>query len=199
MRPMMQDHEIAALEAELLNLRKSELNILEWGSGGSTVHFTRFLKAHGIRYRWLSIEHDIQWEQKVREFLAGDTSVDIRCIPAGATPETCRTVPMNEYVDYPATLMQSFDVILVDGRKRRRCLLAARRLVSSDGVVFLHDAQRSYYHSAFKVYPEREFLARGLWRGTPRPVGIYTRIAQALNYFYYRVLSKHVEKFKKSK
>ncbi|MCZ7684802.1 MAG: hypothetical protein M5U28_40910 [Sandaracinaceae bacterium] len=76
-----------------------------------------------------------------------------------------RTVSMDDYVGLPATLGVAFDLVLVDGRKRRRCLLEAARVISDEGVAVLHDAQRPYYHCAFGAFPAHQSLGDILWVG----------------------------------
>lgn len=76
MKPMMRNHQITAIERLLLNLKK-RLNILEWGSGGSTVYFTDFLDRNGIDYRWTSIEHNYEWFTKVFQLLKDKKNVSL--------------------------------------------------------------------------------------------------------------------------
>lgn len=74
-----------------------------------------------------------------------------------------RAVVMDDYVSFPSTLQRQFDVILVDGRKRRRCLLEGAKLVAPDGVVVIHDAQRTYYHCAFEAFRANQPAGDILW------------------------------------
>lgn len=173
MKPLMLDGEIRTLERALLSLSGKPLRILEWGSGGSTVYFTAFLRSRGIPYEWTSIEYHKGWHEKVQSALSDDPNTAVVLFDSGNGSILQPDIPMDEYVAYPRTLGKKFDFILVDGRKRRRCLLEARNLVSDDGFVFLHDAQRSYYHSAFPSYPRSRFVSARLWLGmakAPNPV-----------------------------
>jgi SAM-dependent methyltransferase len=166
MHPMMKEREIRIIENAILGRKRTRLHILEWGCGGSTEHFPKFLSRHGIDYHWLSIEHDKDWFLSVSEDLKDEKNVDLFLVETlGGNPRdpACR---MDEYVSFPATLERKFDMILVDGRKRRRCLLEAKRLLAPGGVVFLHDAHRRRYHCALAVYPDSLFLTRDLWRGS---------------------------------
>ena len=70
-----------------------------------------------------------------------------------------RVVNMDAYVDWPNGAEQLFDMVLVDGRKRRRCLLVASKLLQEQGVTVIHDAQRPYYACAYEAY--RSHLAIG--------------------------------------
>jgi hypothetical protein len=56
-------------------------------------------------------------------------------------------------------------VIVVDGRMRRRCLIAAREYAADDAVFLLHDAERTRYHCAFEYYPAWAFIGAQLWIG----------------------------------
>ena len=71
-----------------------------------------------------------------------------------------------EYVNFPSKLGEHFDVMVVDGRYRRRCLLAAKEAVTPGGIVILHDAERTHYHPALSCYPHVEFLQTGPLPGT---------------------------------
>ena len=165
MKPLMLKEEILALERALLSIRSRPVSVLEWGSGGSTVYFTQFLRTHGISYDWTSVEYNKGWAEKVSAELKGDTDTHLVLFDVGNDEILQPDIPMNEYVGYPKTLGKKFDLILVDGRKRRRCVLEARDLVTENGFVFLHDAQRGYYHDAFKAYPRHRFLSGRLWEG----------------------------------
>lgn len=165
MKPLMFDGEIRALERALLSLSGRPLRILEWGSGGSTVHFTQFLREHNIPYEWISIEYNRNWFERVQEEVKNDSNTKLVLFDSGNNDMLQPDNTMDEYVQYPKTLGKKFDFVLVDGRKRRRCLLVAKEIVSPHGFVFLHDAQRAYYHSAFKEYPRGRFVAGRLWMG----------------------------------
>jgi len=60
-------------------LKRDVANYLEWGSGGSTEHFPRFVSG-----RYVSIEHDIAWCDKMKSRLASMDmfmkKVELRCI-----------------------------------------------------------------------------------------------------------------------
>jgi SAM-dependent methyltransferase len=163
---MMKDREIRIIENALLAANRPLVRVLEWGCGGSTAYFPGVLARHGITYRWLSIEHDKEWFLSMSGKLKDSKHVELSLFEtAGENPRdpACK---MDEYVSFPSTLGMTFDMILVDGRKRRRCLLEAKRLLAPGGVVFLHDAHRKRYHCALAEYPDSCFLTRDLWRGS---------------------------------
>jgi hypothetical protein len=77
-----------------------------------------------------------------------------------------RRVDMDAYVAFPGLQDRSYDLVLVDGRKRRRCLLEARQHLADRGVALLHDAWRPYYHCAFDAYRSQRRVGDILWLGT---------------------------------
>ena len=79
-----------------------------------------------------------------------------------------RRADLDDYVALPASLDRRFDIVVVDGRKRRRCLLEASRLLTDSGIVILHDAWRTYYQCAFEAYPFTRRIGDELWVGAQR-------------------------------
>ncbi|OHB07080.1 MAG: hypothetical protein A2944_02360 [Candidatus Zambryskibacteria bacterium RIFCSPLOWO2_01_FULL_52_12] len=182
----MQPGEIAIMEKLLLSY-SSHVDVLEWGSGGSTVYFTRFLRKKGISYTWESVEYNKLWYEKILAELKGDKHTSLTLFDIGNNENKQREELMNEYVAYPATLGKKFDIIIVDGRKRRRCLIEATQLLKPGGTVLLHDGRRTYYHCAFKHYPDSRILSRsGLWRGKLEDPGFLSRAFNALLYWLFR-------------
>ena len=88
--------------------------------------------------------------------------------PGNPVPPDSRTgsPSVSKYVNMPNEVGGPFDVIIVDGRYRRRCLLVAKEVLAPDGIVLLHDAQRVHYHSSLEVFPHVRFLATGNLPGT---------------------------------
>lgn len=187
MKPQMSPDEIRVIERALLR-HGSQVDVLEWGTGGSTVYFTQLLREKGVAYSWVGIEYNRLWHERVHELLRNDPHVRLALFDVGNTANKQRDLPMDEYVAYPAMLGKKFDVILVDGRKRRRCLLEAAKLLKPGGTVLLHDARRSHYHCAFRAYPDsRMVLWSGLWQGRLEDPGLGRRALNALLYGCFRV------------
>lgn len=105
----------------------ADARVFEYGSGQSTAFFAERAQ------RVVSIEHDVAWAAEVR--LKAPAHVELIELPLG-----------DDYVDAALRFdAGSFDLVLIDGRKRVRCALQARRLLSPRGVLILDDAQREYY------------------------------------------------------
>lgn len=162
MHPMEFSQLTAVLEAS------APRRCLEWGCGGSTL---AVLAASPFVERWVSVEHDRAWAERVRS-LARDPRLDLHHVaPNVARPDerARREVEawdmraeadasmLADYVARPRTVAESYDFVLVDGRARCFCLAEGFRLLRSGGVIVLHDAQRAEYRAAV------EALGRVAW------------------------------------
>ena len=191
MDPWMSFREIGIIETALLGIDKPHLEILEWGCGGSTLHFTDALAKHGRSYHWTSIEHNREWYENIAHQLRDREHIELHWFEAeGKDRKALKNTQMSEYVQFPATLHKKFDLILVDGRKRQQCMELASQLITDDGMVFLHDALRPEYHGAFSSYPDGRFVSLKLWRGGKQPASLSRRIGNIFNYLYYRYIIK---------
>lgn len=110
---------------------KPDANLLEFGSGGSTIWLSKLTK------KLVSIEHNKQWFTNVKNYIEKEKScnpVDLRWLPR----------PYNKICDeFPD---EFFDLILVDGRDRVKCLEASIRILKPGGILMLDDAQRENYN-----------------------------------------------------
>jgi len=158
----MDDNCIEALSKEIETLRDG-CNVLEWGAGGSTIYYSNLLESFNIEHTWHALEYNRKWFDKL--YSHRDFRIKFHLFDYGGwTRDFCTKHPMNEYVSFPSQLGLEFDMIIVDGRKRRRCLLEAKKLLTKDGFVILHDCQRDYYKCGMGEY-KGKFLTDKLWKG----------------------------------
>lgn len=162
--------EMALLKTILASIGTGTVRVFEWGMGRSTLFYPRYLRDIGREFEWHAIDHTVQWYERVKRRVRAaqlesrvflycaeiDCDPHRPCVSALADPERVR-----QYVEYPKRLPSAFDVLFVDGRFRRRCLLQAREVVRPEGVVLLHDAQRPYYREALAVYPFSQVVYGG--------------------------------------
>lgn len=136
------------------------VDCLEWGAGASTVFFPRLLEDRRIPYRWTSIEHNPEWMSAV--LAEGRTlNIEVNFFPTQNTREDS----MNDYDTFPLRMGRRFDFIFIDGRKRKRCLLTAAKVLAPNGVAILHDAHREYYHAGFQAFARGDYAGDDLWIG----------------------------------
>ena len=148
--PMMDAPEVEALRA-LLAERKPR-RVLEWGAGGSTLYWPAQLPD----VEWVAIEHNPEYAAALEGRLNANT-----------------TLHRLDFPDYYRLGPEfgTFDLIIVDGRRRVRCLDAARELLAPGGAVVLHDAGReryapgrAFYKKVTVLHPPKEGKdPRGLW------------------------------------
>jgi hypothetical protein len=142
--PWMKTRELDIIVESLAICRPA--HCLEWGAGASTLYFPSRLPS---LVSWLSIEHDRAWHDTTAS-RNQDPRVALVCIPPdrGDYPGTRQEgsyADFKAYVEYPASLGRRFDFIFIDGRARAACLAQAFDLVTDQGLVILHDANRDRY------------------------------------------------------
>ncbi len=109
--------------------------VLEFGCGASTIWLAQRTK------NLVSIEHDHQWYQIIsNELKKNEKCYNVNLILKN-TPynSVCKTFP-DGY----------FDLILIDGRNRKRCLQSSKRILKKGGILMLDNAERSWYQCAIK-------------------------------------------------
>lgn len=165
--PCMTDKEIRAIEKIMESWGVDNGRVIfEWGSGGSTKYFMEVLNYLGVNFEWYAAEHCSAWADKVRASV-DDPKLNM-CVfdYGGYTRHETKSLCMKEYVEAPINLEKKFDMLIVDGRKRARCLKVAKGMVKRDGIVLLHDAQREYYSSALNDFQVSQIICDELWGGS---------------------------------
>ena len=115
-------------------------NILEWGTGYSTKVMREVCPYASI----YSLEHDNTWFRRYALEFAEDKRTFVL------------HAPKSLYADLPLQwhTQKLYSLIFVDGfcDLRVACLRTAFKLVSSDGVVLLHDSERVKYAEGVKLF-----------------------------------------------
>lgn len=109
-----------------------ELSLFEYGSGNSTLFF-----ANQVRFV-RSIEHDKSWYNKIKSVIPSNAKIS--------------HVPLEDQQQYETIILQEekqYDIILIDGRERMKCVKNAVQRLTSQGVIILDDAERPKYREAF--------------------------------------------------
>lgn len=169
-KPWGRYREIEIIEDVLKSVRPTKC--LEWGCGYGTLYFSKCLNKTAT---WISVEHDKAWAARMQE-MNRDPRVRINHVPADRFPwsdpyRDGAYSDLKEYVDFP-TRFGPFEFILVDGRARRDCLLKAHQLIREEGVVILHDANRTHYHEPFHLFKHQALFvdwrtrSGGIWIGS---------------------------------
>eukprot|EP01095_Lingulamoeba_sp_RSL-Kostka_P007637 TRINITY_DN2450_c0_g1_i1.p1 TRINITY_DN2450_c0_g1~~TRINITY_DN2450_c0_g1_i1.p1 ORF type:complete len:505 (+),score=102.83 TRINITY_DN2450_c0_g1_i1:88-1602(+) len=153
---------------------------LEYGSGGSTLSFCRIVK------NCYSIEHNEEWYDSLSLNIEEDKDlkdkVELYFVPVtrddwGGGFEEGTYDQFKDYVDQIDYIgIDTYDVVLVDGRSRAACLLKILKYVHRDSFIIVHDfVGRTYYHFILNFYsvighadslvilrPKEEYIGRDL-------------------------------------
>lgn len=137
-----------------------EKTMLEWGSGGSTVEFSPFLK------KYYSIEHVPEWYTKINNEISnrGYTNVDYRFIeqntPRNPDGRQSEYENFKDYIDVVDEFNTKFDIVLIDGRARRLCAYKIIPYLNPGAVVIIHDwVLRNVYHCVTDYYDVLEYVS----------------------------------------
>ena len=146
----------------------SEVSVFEWGSGASTIWMAR------RGYQVVSVEHDQKWEVAVR-FKAQELNLSYKSVIK--TPITSSSPQVTslksgfeglDFHDYVAEIhkYELFDLIVIDGRARVNCLIAARSHLKPGGIILFDNSNRKRYrHEIAKDWSE--IVIRGLTPASP--------------------------------
>lgn len=177
MKPWMDPDDVAILEEVMRAYAATghPLDILEWGSGGSTLMCAELLHKLGIRFQWTAVEHHQSWNKRIcgkvaariKEGKIPKDCVDVHFVPLQSNGNLYVSIPWihgdpKELLDVPESTIKrrKFDIVIVDGRYRRRCVIRARELLKPNGILLLHDAERSWYQCAMAEYEHQARLTK---------------------------------------
>lgn len=127
MKPWMDNREIQKIVSYL----KPNYKMFEWGCGGSTIYFSKFVSL----YR--SVEHKREWYNKIKQSVGKNTEIFLYE----------NTDDYQSYITSISKYKDQYDAILVDGRQRVLCSIIAKSFLKTNGLLFVHDYfNRPYYH-----------------------------------------------------
>lgn len=129
---------------------KKDMNIFEWGPGGSTIYISKKAK------RVISIEHNSKWYKIISRVIKKKGILNCELIlkePQALNEKKYISSDKNytglSFENYCKTIDsfpdKSFDLILVDGRARPSCIFHALNKIKNKGYLMLDDSQRKEY------------------------------------------------------
>jgi hypothetical protein len=158
------------------------LKIFEWGSGYSTVYYSKWLRDHGFDFQWQALDNNVGWVDCVRKMISKEQLADRakvnlkefvpfwekpnwdwKKLPPAPGAFSPQTQVEQDYINFPISLGEKFDIIFIDARFRRRCLKTALMAIKDDGVVVMHDAQKAHYHQGTEEFALNKFYTTGSW------------------------------------
>lgn len=155
-------------------LIKPNWEVFEWGSGGSTVFWSKHCKLV------VSIEHNEEWITRTTQLLTRHNCLDnwlLQLVPGvGTDHETA----FRNYADVILKFgKKKFDLIYVDGEASCRgwCLQHALSRVKDGGVLLLDNSDWLKGHEFGPEWDRRDFVAQGLrWVGQPGTFDWWTSV-----------------------
>lgn len=103
--------------------------VLEFGSGASTRWYAERAG------RVVSIEHNSEWFAQVRATLPGNVSLR-------------HAQTREDYLLFPE---EPYDLVMIDGRWRNRCVAAALPFVAPGGILYLDNSDRPQYADGVRL------------------------------------------------
>lgn len=133
-----------------LLLKNKPKKVLEYGCGYSTIYYPKFLPEGA---RWIAVEHNKMWSDNVKKGINNGNTV-IYCIPPDIEPYE-KDGFEKDFTSYIKKGAEGapYDLILVDGMAREVCIDRAYDMLTDDGLLVVHDANRVHYRDAMKKFP----------------------------------------------
>lgn len=130
-------------------------SVFEWGSGNSTLFWIDTIKCKQL----VSIEHNLEWYQKIKPQIYQCGWVDYKYIsseegeigPDMGNPDHYKSGSTElgkvNFKKYASVIDDYywFDLILIDGMARASCLKHAYNHIQPGGAIVLDNVDRSYY------------------------------------------------------
>jgi hypothetical protein len=134
--------------------------MLEYGSGGSTLHFSQLVKDY------VSVEHNAEWYKKIKHHIGDNCNLELientyngynidsvfwnRLAPSsradwGSLMSGDYYKLFKKYIEFPFSIGKKYDRILIDGRARPECAKYIYDAIDDDAVVFIHDFYKELY------------------------------------------------------
>lgn len=157
----------ATVAEHLRQIYSSANNILEYGSGGSTV-----IASEMQGKRIFTVENDLAWADKMRRYIAQEphpSPAIIHSVDTGPTAAWARPVDDSGWRNFHAYPLSVWDrddfvepdVVLIDGRFRIACFVATFMKIKKPTTVLFDDyADRDYYHVVERLAKPVKIIGR---------------------------------------
>lgn len=124
-----------------------ELEVFEYGSGNSTLWWSRRVK------RVVSCEHDKEWYARYRSLVPENVSYLLRRYKGGSSA----------YREEIKRYRARFDILVVDGRQRVACIENGLAALGPAGVVIIDNSDRSRYRPGYQLLATTGYNQLDFW------------------------------------
>lgn len=114
-----------------------EMCVFEFGSGASTQWWCRHVKQVD------AFEHDADWFKTASAGKPANTNISLRCD--------------DSYFTSIEDTGSKYDIVVIDGVDRNRCVKSALAALKSDGVIIWDDSEREEYQVSFELLHQAGF------------------------------------------
>lgn len=162
----------ALAEVDRFLRRIPDARVFEYGSGASTLWLAR--RASEV----VSVEHDADWHAILGNKLAAYPHVKLKLVPGspqasddgyGSGKPGAQNLNFRDYVHAIEEEPGAFDLIVIDGRCRIRCLDAASRKLRPGGMILFDNSSRARYRAGLAASGLRRERYWGLTACLPYP------------------------------
>ena len=147
---------------------KPEMNVFEYGSGGSTLFWSDRVK------KIVSVEHEGEWYRKMSEDfkIAGINNVEYHYSPAEkdenyhlkSSSDSAGFIssdPMYGHLKFETYVNQInkfpdqyFDIVVVDGRARPSCIAHSVNKIKKGGFLIVDNSEREHYKPSLRIFSQ---------------------------------------------
>lgn len=124
-------------------------NILEWGSGISTLMFADFIGGNGGSLT--TLDDNGPYQQAVVASIGNRDQVVAHAEDLIGT-RLSQSDPGPNYSTLPLGFKERFDLIYIDGRRRVECSLVAAMIAGPETAVVVHDYRRARYQPMLGLF-----------------------------------------------
>jgi hypothetical protein len=117
-----------------------DLSIFEYGSGNSTLYYSKIVK------KVIAVEHNKEWYEKIKSKLAENSKIIFVNLDYGGV--YCQTIKSTN---------QKFDIIIIDAEDRVNCIKNCLNNLSENGIIILDDSEREEYSAGIEFLKQNKF------------------------------------------
>lgn len=117
--------------------------VFEFGSGQSTRWFSR--RARSV----VSVEHDAAWASRVER--ESEKLANVSVLFRDCDGDDLTSSATDPYVGALSEQRSAFDIVVVDGRARARCLEVAPECLEAQGLLILDNSDREEYRASLEM------------------------------------------------
>lgn len=126
------------------------LRVFEWGAGNSTLFWAKYAS------EVISIEYNQLWYHKMNSILPENAI--IKYFELEYNGKYCKSINETDGL---------FDIILIDGRDRVRCVKNCINKLKHNGIIIWDNSERNYYKEGYQYLKEQGFkqleLSGSIW------------------------------------